>query len=70
MWKPYLFYDNKGVINIPPPKFRCDASKHHPFEPFQGDFDDEPRYWAARRSTLNLLILAFAKLELVCQSMV
>ncbi len=60
-----FLYDDKGVVNIPFPKFRCIDSEHQPFKPLQDGFGEEPRYRGAHGHTLNLVAVAVAKLEIV-----
>ncbi len=64
-----FLYDDEGAINIPFSEVQCDDSKDQPFKPLQDAFDDEPRYRGTHRRTLNLLVVAVAKLEIVRQAM-
>ncbi len=60
-----FLYDDEGVVSIPFPEFRCDDSEHQPFEPLPDGFSEEPRYRGAHRRSLNPLVVAVAKLEIV-----
>ncbi len=64
-----FLYDDEGVVNIPFPEIRCDDSEHQPFKPLQDGFGEEPIYGGAHGRTLNLLVVAVAKLEIVRQAM-
>ncbi len=56
-----FLYDDEDDVNIPPPEFRYDSSKYQLFAPLQDSFGDERRF----RRTLNLVVAAVAKLEIV-----
>ncbi len=63
-----FIYDDKGVVNMPFPEFRCDDSEHQPFKPLQDGFGEKLRYRGAHGHTLNLVAVAVAKLEIVRQA--
>ncbi len=64
-----FLYDDEGVVNILFLEFWCDDSEHQPFKPLQDGFSEKSIYRGAHRRSLNLLVVAVAKLEIVRQAM-